>query len=96
MKDFLGQDVGVGDHIVYATSRSSNVEMHHGKLLEIRKRGGDGYYADNIIAKVRVIRKEVWKWNEVRMEHDILKNQPLTVTLSCLDRIVKVEVPLAI
>lgn len=39
MKDLLGNDLQVGDHVVYASRRSSSVGWRAGCVLEVLERG---------------------------------------------------------
>ncbi len=83
MKDFRGLDLHVGDRIAYATTSSSNVEMHEGIVVGIIKPKPEGRHRDK--GKLKVETNTSWECSINRSDN--IK----VVTLTRRNRVAKLE-----
>lgn len=71
IKDFMGNEINVGDYICYPTTQSSSITMNVGEVIEIEERDV-GYRRMAFVPKVRWVRNnsynQEWaqKWRKQR------------------------------
>lgn len=80
MKDFLKQEVKVGDTIVYATRQSSTIYMHKAEVVEIRSIKSS-YRPDHEVLKVRRDEQLESPWRRTKGERLITLTNPNFVIL---------------
>lgn len=81
MKDFLGQDINVGDTIVYPNRQGSNLWMNQAQVTEVRVTGLRVQLPDGQIKPLqRVDRVVVVTQQKLLLLDKLLATNPMTVS----------------
>ena len=87
-QDVAGQDIAIGDYVVYSAAAGRSAVLKMGRVTELAVRKGS--WTEKTTPTLRVVSVDAWKDGHGCRDFGALQNKGKPVTLGMLDRVLVV------